>query len=141
MGHLNVAHDSELHISHEENRRGFSLSRTRFRSCRGQSIAYKIKAVLINDAKQSRLTASRRSMRLAELSQHFLQWASDTQLEPKSKEHCRGGWRKLLQSRACGSPTLLSTTRELFVLLIRQPIPTVPCVHCGECWGTRQNGG
>jgi integrase len=71
------------------------------RRCRGttkEKVASRprmIEAALINDAKQRKLTVRRRSLTLAEFSQRFLQWVTETQLEPKSKQYYRGGWRML----------------------------------------------
>jgi integrase len=54
-----------------------------------------IEAALMNEARQRKLTVRRRSLTLAEFSQRFLQWVTETQLETKSKLYYQGGWKML----------------------------------------------
>lgn len=83
----------------------FVIDGRRYRGTTKEKTASKarmIEAALINDAKQSRLSISRRSMRLKEFSQRFLQWINDTQLETNQRSTTAEDGRclRLLLSRA-----------------------------------------
>jgi integrase len=76
----------------------FAIDGRRYRGTTKEKVASRarmIEAALINDAKQRKLTVRRRSLTLAEFSQRFLDWVSETHLEPKSKEYYHGGWKML----------------------------------------------
>lgn len=97
----------------------FVIDGRRYRGTTKEKTASKarmIEAALINDAKQSRLSISRRSMRLKEFSQRFLQWINDTQLETKSKEYYRGGWKMLEATPIAGMRLSHITTDEVGTL-------------------------
>lgn len=76
----------------------FAVDGRRFRGTTKEKVASRarmIEAALINDAKQRKLNVRRRSLTLAEFSQRFLDWVTETHLEPKSKDYYRGGWKML----------------------------------------------
>ncbi len=76
----------------------FAIDGQRYRGTTKEKVASRarmIEAALINDAKQRKLNVRRRSLTLAELSPRFLDWVSETRLEPKSKDYYRGGWKML----------------------------------------------
>lgn len=76
----------------------FAVDGRRFRGTTKEKVASRarmIEAALINDAKQRRLNVRRRALTLAEFSRRFLDWVTETQLEPKSKQYYEGGWRML----------------------------------------------
>jgi integrase len=76
----------------------FAIDGQRYRGTTKEKVASRarmIEAALINDAKQRKLNVRRRSLTLVELSARFLDWVSETRLEPKSKDYYRGGWKML----------------------------------------------
>jgi integrase len=76
----------------------FAIDGRRYRGTTKESVASRariIESALINEARQQKLTARRRSVTLAGFSQRFLEWVSEPRLAPKSKEYYRGGWRML----------------------------------------------
>jgi hypothetical protein len=51
----------------------------------------------MNGAKQGKLTASRKSVTLAQFSMRFLDWVDGTRLEAKTKAYYHSGWKLLVK--------------------------------------------
>jgi integrase len=71
-----------------------------------------VEAKLMNEAKQRKLTALRRTLTLAEFSKRFLDWVEKSRLEAESKHYYRSGWRMLTQTPISGVRLAHITTDE-----------------------------
>jgi integrase len=93
----------------------FAVDGRRYRGTTKESVSSRarmIESALINDAKQRKLTAKRKTFTLTELSKRFLDWVDQTRLEPKSKEYYRGGWKMLEATPISGMRISHITTDE-----------------------------
>jgi integrase len=71
-----------------------------------------IEAKLMNEAKQRKLTAQRRTLTLATFSKRFLDWVEKSRLEAESKHYYQSGWRMLSQTPISGVRLAHITTDE-----------------------------
>lgn len=93
----------------------FAMDGRRYRGTTKESVpsrARMIEAKLMNEAKQRKLTARRRTLTLAEFSTRFLDWVEKTRLEPESKKYYQSGWNMLSKTPISGVRLAHITTDE-----------------------------
>ncbi|MBS1799674.1 MAG: tyrosine-type recombinase/integrase [Acidobacteria bacterium] len=93
----------------------FTMDGRRYRGTTKEKVASTarmIEAKLMQDAKQRKLTAQRRTLTLAEFSKRFLAWVESTRLEPESKKYYQSGWRMLSGMPIAGVRLAHITTDE-----------------------------
>lgn len=93
----------------------FAMDGRRYRGTTKERILSKarmVEAKLMNEAKQRKLTALRRTLTLAEFSKRFLNWVENSHLEAESKHYYQSGWRMLAQTPISGVRLAHITTDE-----------------------------
>jgi integrase len=84
----------------------FAIGGKRFRGSTKESVfsrARAMESLLIAEAKQrGRTILNRKAPMLREFAQRFFEWVEASQLEPRSKQYYREGWRLLRNTVLCG---------------------------------------
>lgn len=93
----------------------FAMDGRRYRGSTKETIlsrARMIEAQLMQEAKQRKLTAQRRTLTLAEFSKRFLDWVKTARLEAESRKYYESGWRMLSQTPIAAMRVAHITTDE-----------------------------